>query len=158
MPKKNPNPEAEEPASKGAQTKPSSGNTYNIQGGIHAKRDVNMGDQSNTYYQTTQTLNVSTPAEFIMELQKLSGEIERQKALPGADPASVRRLGVVEADIEDVIAEAEKEAPDVERIKTTLDGAKETMEKLGGSITAAVNLGTALGGLALLVWKVFGGG
>ena len=137
--------------------KPAKSN-FNIQGGIHARRDVIMGDQENTFYQTQQTLNITSPSQFVEELQKLKAEIERLKSLPGVDPAVARRLVTVEGDIQDAIIEAKKEKPVVERIKTTLDGAKETMEKLGGSIDAAVKLGTTLGSLALLAMKVFGGG
>lgn len=131
---------------------------FNIRGGIHAGRDVVMGDQTHTHYQTQQTLNAASPDQFIEELQKLKGEIERLKQLPGMEPAAARRLTAVEGDIQDVIVEAKKDKPAVERIQGTLDGAKETMDKLGGSITTAVNLGTTLGNLALLAWKVFGGG
>jgi len=134
-----------------------SGNIFNVQGGIHAKRDVIMRDQHNTIHQTSQTLNISTPSEFIAELAQLKAEIERLKQLPNVDSTVVRRLGVVQDDIQDVIAEAKKEAPAAQRIKSTLDGAKETMEKLGGSITSAVNLGTLLGNLAVIAFKVFGG-
>jgi hypothetical protein len=67
-------------------------------------------------------------------------------------------MDVVQADIQDAAEEAAKDKPVAERIKTTLDSAKETMEKLGGSIGAAVNLGTLLGNLALMAFKLFGGG
>jgi len=133
----------------------SSGNIFNIDN-IRA-RDVIMGDQRVTIHQTSQTLNISTPSEFIAELAQLKAEIERLKQLPNVDSTVVRRLGVVQDDIQDVIAEAKKEAPAAQRIKSTLDGAKETMEKLGGSITSAVNLGTLLGNLAVIAFKVFGG-
>jgi len=154
MPKK---PATKSAARKTDKPKSSGGHTYNVQGGIHAARDVIMGDQTKTYYQTTQTLNVSTPTEFVAELKKLKEEIAALKSQPSTDPAAARRLTAVEGDIEDAITEARKETPVIERIKTTLDGAKETMDKLGGSVTSAVNLGTTLGNLALLVWKVFGG-
>jgi hypothetical protein len=138
----------------------SSGNIFNIQGGITAKRDVIMGDQENTFYQTQQTLNITSPNEFVEELQKLRAEIERLKSLPDMDPAAARRLVAVEGDIVDAIVEAKKDKPIVERIKSTLDGAKETMEKLDGSIATAMKLGATLGTLgtlALTVWKTFGG-
>jgi hypothetical protein len=157
MPKKTVKPAARKPASKSSGAKSSSGHTYNIDK-IHAGRDVIMGDQENTFYQTAQTLNVTSPNEFIEELQKLKAEIERLKSLPGVEPAAARRLVAVEGDIEEAIVEAEKDKPVAERINSTLDGAKETMDKLRGSIVSAVNLGTTLGGLALLAWKVFGGG
>lgn len=154
--------EKPEPKKEPAKRKPASpaksgGNVFNIQGDIHVGRDLISGDQV-IYITNNQTINnISTPSEFVSELQKLKVEIERLKSLPDVEPAAVRRLAAVEGDIEEAIVEAKKETPIVERIKATLDGAKETMEKLGGSITTAVNLGTTLGNLALLAWKVFGG-
>lgn len=132
-------------------------NNFNIQGGIRARRDVIMGDQENTFYQTGQILNIASPNQFIEELQKLKAEIERLKSLPAMDSAAARRLTAVEGDIQEAIAEAKKDEPAAERIHGTLDGAKETMEKLGGSVASAVQLGTTLGNLALLAFKVFGG-
>jgi len=138
----------------------SNGNIFNIQGGITAKRDVIMGDQENTIYQTQQTLNIASPNEFVEELQKLRSEIERLKSLPDMDPTAARRLVAVELNVEDAIVEAQKEKPVAERIKSTLDGAKETMEKIDGSILTAMKLGTTLGtlgNLAVMAWKTFGG-
>ena len=152
MPKKTAKPIAKKPAT----SKPAR-NNFDIKGGIHAGRDVIMGDQENTFYQTQQILNVTSPNQFIEELQKLREEIARLKSLSDVSPAAMRRLFAVEGDIVEAIVEAKKEEPVAERIKTTLDGAKETMEKLGGSITTAVSLGTTLGNLALMAWKIFGG-
>jgi len=135
------------------------GITYNIDK-IQAGHDVVMKDQYNTIYQTQQTLNITSPNQFIEELEKLKTEIVRLKSLPEIDPAAERRLVAVEGDIVDAIVEAKKEQPIVERIKSTLDGAKETMEKLDGSIATAMKLGATLGTLgtlALTLWKTFGG-
>jgi hypothetical protein len=154
--------EKQEPKKEPAKRKPTSsakpgGNVFNIQGDIHIGRDLIGGDQVN-YITNTQTINnISTPSEFVFELQKLRLEIETLRSQPNMEPAAIRRLAAVEGDIEEVISEAEKEKPAAERIKTTLDGAKEMMEKLGGSIGTAVNLGTTLGNLALIAWKIFGG-
>lgn len=137
--------------------KKSGGNIFNIQGDIHVGRDLIGGDQVN-YIDNSQINNISTPAEFVDELQKLKAEIGRLKSQPNVEPAVVRRLAAVEGDIEDAIVEARQEQPVAEHINSTLDGAKETMEKLGGSIASAVNLGTTLGSLALLAMKLFGGG
>ncbi len=156
MPKKS---ETEKKAAprKPAAPKPASGPVFNIQGGIHIGRDFVGGDQVN-YINNIQAINnISSPTEFVSELQKLRAEIEMLKSQPNIESSAARRLTAVEGDIDDAIVEAEKEAPVAERIKSTLDGAKETMEKLGGSITSAVNLGTLLGNLALIAIKVFGG-
>ena len=136
---------------------PSSGPTFNIQGGIHANRDVIMGDQHNTINQNQSTTNINTPSQFMEELKKIKEEIERLKSLPNVDPAAVRRMDLVQADIDDVVDEAKKEAPTAERIKTTLDGAKEVMDKIGGSVVSAINLGTTLANLAGIAMKLFGG-
>ena len=157
MPNKTGKPKAKRTANKGNSKRSSSRPAYNIQGGVHAGRDVITGNQTNTYYPTRQTLNVTTPADFVAELQKLKAEIERLKQLPDTDAAAARRLEVVQADLQDAIVDAEKEQPAAQRINNTLDGAKETMEKLEGSITSAVNLGTTLGNLALIASRVFGG-
>lgn len=157
MPKKAPKPKAKKPASKPASSKPGGGNVFHVEGGIHAGRDVNMGDQYNTYYQYQTTLNITSPAQFMDELKKLKEEIERLKSQPGVDPSIARRMDLVQADIEDVEKEAEKEQPAAERIKKTLDNARETMDKIGGSVTSAINLGTTLANLAMITMKVFGG-
>jgi hypothetical protein len=132
------------------------GPIFNVQGGIHIGRDMVAGGQVNYINETN--LNISTPAQFMDELQKLKDEIEKLKSQPAVDTAASRRMDVVQADIQDAMNEAAKDKPVAERIKNTLDGAKETMEKLGGSIGAALNLGTMLGNLALLAIKLFGGG
>lgn len=140
--------------------KPKTKNNFDIKGGIHAGRDVIMGDQENTFYQTQQTLNITSPKQFVEELEKLKAEIKLLKSLPDMDPAAARRLVAVEGDIVDAIVEAKKERPIVEHIKTTLDGAKETMEKISDSVDAAMKLGATLGSLgtlALTLWKTFGG-
>ena len=156
MPKK-PAPKKETTPRKPASPKSSGGNIFNVQGGIHIGRDFVDGDQVN-YITNTQTINnISTPFEFVSELQKLKAEIETLKSQPSVEPAAVRRLTAVEGDLEDAIIEAKKETPIAERIKTTLDGAKETMEKLSGSIGSAISLGTTLGTLAVIAIKIFGG-
>ena len=139
-----------------ATTKKNSGPIFNIQGDIHIGRDMVAGDQSNVIDNSVVN-NISTPADFVAELQKLKMEIERLKSQPNVEPAAVRRLDAVKGDVEDAIVEAAKDKPIPERINKTLDAAKETMEKLGGSIVSAVNLGTTLGNLALMAWKIFGG-
>lgn len=135
----------------------SGGPNITVHGNINVGRDFISGDQYKTVTHNETINNISTPADFVEALNQLKAEIEALKSQPDVEPAAVRRLNAVEGDIEDVIAEAEKEQPAAERIKSTLEGAKEVMDKLRGSIGSAVNLGTALGNLALMAWKVFGG-
>jgi len=72
-------------------------------------------------------------------------------------PAQVRRIEAVEGDVQEVVQEAQKEKPVGKRINETLVSAKETMEKLGASVTAAMGLGAVLGGLGQIALKLFGG-
>lgn len=134
-----------------------SGNIFNVQGDIHIGRDLISGDQTNIFHHNEQITNITTPVQFIEELQKLKDEIGRMKTQADVDPVVVRRMEVVQADIQDAISEAKKDKPVAKRINTTLDGAKETMEKLGGSIGSAISLGTILGNLAVTALKLFGG-
>ena len=163
MPEKTSKPKTSAPrtSSRGSTGKPKApqnpgGPIFNVQGGIHIGRDMIAGGQVNYINETI--LNISTPAQFMDELQKLKDEIEKLKSQPGVSPAEARRMDVAQTDIQDAKDEAAKDKPVAGRIKTTLDGAKETMEKLGGSIGAALNLGTMLGNLAMLAIKLFGGG
>ena len=155
MPAKSPKPKKPAPR-KSAAPKNSDGPIFNVQGGIHIGRDMVAGGQVNYINETN--FNITTPAQFMDELQRLSDEIEKLKSLPNVDAAAAQQMDEARADVQVALEEAAKEKPDAERVKSTLDGAKETMEKLGGSIGAAVNLGTTLGNLAMLAIKLFGGG
>ena len=157
MPKKTPKPKANKPTSKRTTTKPAGGNVFNVQGGIHVQGTMIGGDQTNYYYNNQQTINITSPAQFMDELQKLREEIERLKSQPEVDKASALRMELAQAKIDSAVAEAEKEEPVAERIRDTLDGARETMDKIDGSITSAVNLGTTLANLAMIAMKLFGG-
>jgi len=132
--------------------KQTGGNIFNIQGGIHVGRDFIGGDQVN-YVNN----NISTPAEFIAELQKLRAEIAALKAQPNLEQALARRLNTVEGDIEEVIAEAQGGKPVAGKIQSTLDGAKETMDRIESSLGSAMRFGTALGQLGMMAWQIFGG-
>lgn len=143
---------------KPAAPKPNSGPVFNVQGNINIGRDLITGDQTNTYYQNQTTLNITTSTQFVGELQKLRDEIESLKSQSKVNPAVMRRMEVVQADIQDAIREAKKDKPVAERINKTLDSAKDTMQKLSGSISSAVSLGTMLGSLAAMALKLFGGG
>ncbi len=150
-------PEKKKTAKKGkpAGTRKSGGGTvFSVQGGIHAGGSFINGDQYNYHNQTM--YNISSPAEFVSELQKLRDEIERLKSQADIEPSAARRLAAAEDNVQEAMDEAGKEKPVAERINTTLKGAQETMQNLGGSITAALGLGTTLGNLALVALKLFG--
>lgn len=109
-------------------------------------------------HKTTNTINnYASPAEFITELQKLMAEIEALKAAPNVDSSDKRQLEVAVGDVGDAIAESEKEKPDTGKIEKFMNRAKKTMEDLGGSVTAAVQLGSTIANLAMLIKPLFGG-
>jgi hypothetical protein len=126
-----------------------------IYGGIHARRDVVMGDQFNL--QDQRSLTIQTPAEFVAELQALKAELAGLKAQAALTPAQERRIDMVEADLQEALEEAQTPRPLGERIRSTLNEAKTTLDAFSGSIQSAVDLGVKLGGLALIAAKVFGG-
>lgn len=134
------------------------GNVFNVQGSINIGRDLIGGDQVNYITNNNVTNNISTPADFVAALNEIKAEIEALKSQPNLEPAVARRLSTVEGDIEDVVAEAIGEKPAWERIKSTLESAKDTMDRISGSIGSAVALGTTLGNLALMAFRIFGGG
>jgi hypothetical protein len=136
--------------------KPAGGSVFHIQGNVHVAGNMIGGDQTN-YYQNQQTIQIISPAQFMDELRKIREEIERLKSQPEIDKSLLRRMDLVQADIDDAIDEAAKEKPAAQRINSTLDSARETMDKLSGSIASAVNVGATLGNLALMAIKVFGG-
>ena len=150
-------PKTKTPTSRRTTPKPASGNIFNVEGGIHVAGNMIAGDQTNTYYQNQQNINITSPAQFMDELQKLKEEIERLKSQPNIDRSAVRRMDVVQADIDDAIQEAAKEEPGARHIKDTLTSAKETMEKLVGTVASAINFGSTLGNLALMATRLFGG-
>lgn len=134
-------------------SKQSGERSYTIKGDVKAGRDIIMGDQTiNTQYLSS----VQTPSEFVEALQKLQEEIANLKKDPALAPPEVRRIEVVEADVQDAIEEAKKPEPLADRINKTLDGAKETMEKLSGSVGTAMALGAGLAQLAQVAIKLFG--
>lgn len=152
-----PKPKKEPAPKKVPSPKKAGGNVFNIQGDVHVGGNMIGGDQTNYYYQNQQTINITSPAQFMDELQKLREEIERLKSQPEVDKAAALRMELAQTEIDSAMDEAGKEKPVGERIRSTLDSAKETMEKIGGSVTSAVNLGTTLGNLALIAMKLFGG-
>jgi hypothetical protein len=135
----------------------SGGSNIIVHGNINVGGDFISRDQYKTVTHNEITNNISSPADFVAALNQLKVEIEVLKSQPNIEPAIARRLNTVEGDITDVITEAEGEAPTAERIKSTLESAKDTMDRMSGSIGSAVTLGTTLGNLALIAWKVFGG-
>lgn len=132
------------------------GTTINVEGGIHAGRDVIMGDQINATHQ--QIANIETAEAFLQELRVLQNQIAALKHLPQATPQDQQALEVVEGQIATAIEEAQKPQPLGVRIRATLAGAKASMELASDSIKAAAGLGATLAGLIEIAIKLFGGG
>ena len=121
-----------------------------VGGDIKAGRDVIMGDQINY------AARVTSPQEFVTELQKLHGQIVALKDQPQLAPAHQQTIEVVEGQVEQAIEEAQKPQPLGARITATLTGAKAVMDSLAGGVTSAVGLGAALAGLGQIALKLFG--
>ena len=126
-----------------------------VGGSIKAGRDVIMGDQYNDFRQ--QVAQISSPAEFVARAQELQVKIAEIKKQPDLLPTEVRRVELVEADVKDAVEEAQKKKPAGKRINDTLASAKETMDNIAKSVTAAVGLGTVIAGLGQIALKLFGG-
>ena len=131
-------------------------------GKITAKGNVIMGDQivHGAQYNARGNINianVSTPREFIQQLEQVKNEIAVLKQSAELTPAQVRRIEVVEGDVVEVIAEAQKPKPLPARIHETLSDAQATMTKIGGNVKSALEVGAALATLAELALKIFGG-
>ncbi len=113
--------------------RPKSGNVFNFQGEVHVAGTMIGGDQTN-YYNGPQTFNITSPAQFLDELQKLKQEIERLKSQPEVNKAAALRMELAQAEIDSAAEEAARDEPLGTRVRNTLDSAKETMEKIGGSV------------------------
>jgi hypothetical protein len=113
---------------------------------------VIQGDQTNYI----NVANIQSPAEFASALGQAQAQIValKQGALTSAQ---ARNIEAAELKVIEAVEETQKPQPLGERIKATLSEAKETMDLLGGSLSAAAALGTTLGGLAVLAIKLFGG-
>lgn len=141
---------------KPAASQKSDGPNIIVHGNINVGGDFINRDQYKTVTHNETINNISSPADFVTALNQLKAEIEELKAQPNLDSSVARRLDTVEGDIADVITEAENEKPVVERIKSTLESAKDTLNLIKGSIGSAVALGTTLGNLALMALNIFG--
>ncbi|RLC61751.1 MAG: hypothetical protein DRI48_10390 [Chloroflexi bacterium] len=125
-----------------------------VTGGIHAGRDVIMGDQYNDFRQ--QVARIETPAEFVAQLQALQRELAALKEQAGLPPQQAKEIEVVEENVQQALEEAQKPEPLGARITSTLSGAKGVMESLSGSVKAAVGLGAVLAQLIQVAFKLFG--
>ena len=132
-----------------------SGPQYNIKGGIHAGRDVIMGDQIN--YLVQQVERSQTPADFNKALEAIQKELAALKAKSGLTSAEARNLEAAESKVKEAAEKAASEKPPANEIQADLKEAQETMDLLTKGISSAVQLGAMLGKLALMALKIFGG-
>lgn len=140
--------------------RPSRGNVVTVSGGVGIGGDVrakSISIQQHTEDSHDRLIHITSPAEFMIELQKVREQIAALRQQPGISPTEARRLAAVEGDIDDVAQETRRPAPLGERINTTLMQAKATMEALAGSVAAAAALGATLAGLGQIALKLFGG-
>jgi hypothetical protein len=132
-----------------------SGHTYNIKGDIKAGRDVIQGDVYNDYLQ--QLAYISTPPQLVDEVLKLAGEVARLKQQPQIAASDALLVEAAETGLKEAAEESAKPAPLGERVVSTLQKAKKTLEALSGGLASAMDLGAKIGALILLASKLFGG-
>jgi hypothetical protein len=131
--------------------------TFNIQGDIHANRDVILGEQINTIYQQVSTTKIESRSEFIHVLAALQTQVALLKQQPELKSVQIRNLESAEQNLDKAVGEAQKEKPDGNAIHKTLKEAKETFELLAGGMAAAASAGAILGNLIAMALKLFGG-
>ena len=139
------------------ESKSQGGTTFNIQGGIHAGRDVVNGPQTNYITIHNTTTNYNSPAELVTALQQLQAQVAALKTAPGLDESDIKMVEAVEGRVQEAAGEAQKPAPDGGRITSTLEKARKTMDLLTGSVGSAVTLGATIGNIILAASKLFGG-
>ena len=127
-----------------------------VGGGIHAGRDVIVGNQYNVFRQLV--VKFGSVVEFLARAPELQAVLAEIKGQPELSQAQVETIEVVEGQIQQAIEEAEKPQPLAARITATLTGAKAVMDSLGDTVKSAVGLGAVLAGLADIALKVFGAG
>ena len=139
-------------AKKKSRPKQSAEQIFNVTGGIHAGHTVVMGSQTNV-----QTANIQSPQEFAAALQRIQAQVSALKQQPQLTSAQARNIAVVEAKVSQAVDETRQPQPLGERVRAALTEAKDTLDLLAGGLQSAVGLGTAVGGLAVLAVKIFGG-
>ena len=136
----------------------------NIKGNVSAGLDVVQGDQHNVIYGgqynynfQQQVAQIQSPQEFVAKLQELQSELAQIKQQPEVLPEQQETLQLVEGQVAEVIAEAQKPEPASGRIVAKLKSAKAVMDSLGDGVKSAVGLGTAIAGFGAIALKLFGG-
>lgn len=120
-----------------------------VEGGIHAGRDIIMGDQTN-YSQ----INVHTQEELIGTLVNLRSEIKEFEKKTKLTPNQRRNLRQADADIMK-LTELPSSELSAEILMTNLSDASDHIDLLSDEIQAAVSLGTTIRALTMLAAKFF---
>lgn len=145
-------------AKKSKKSDPSSAKqTINVEGGIHARRDVIQRDQYNYAPRDIQIKNISTPDEFVAKLAEIQAQIAVIKQQADLSSAHTRNLEAAETQLAKATEEAQKPDADGGHIQKSLTEVKETFDLLSGSIASAAGLGAVLANVIAMVVKVFGG-
>lgn len=126
-----------------------------VKGGIHAGRDVIMGDQTNYIYQ--QIAQIESPAEFLSALRQVQAEVLALRQQPALPEDQAQMVDIVEGQVSQVVEEAQKPQPLGAKMTALLSSAKATLDLISGTIGSAVDLGVKIGGLAAIAQKLFGG-
>ncbi|MEA3350205.1 MAG: hypothetical protein U9Q82_06265 [Chloroflexota bacterium] len=129
--------------------------TINVEGGIHAGRDVIQGDQIN--YGDIQITNASTPDEFTQKLAEIQSAIQTLKQQPDLSSAQTRNIEAAEEQVSKAAGEVQNPETDGKDVQKTLTEAKETFDLLSSGIASAAGLGVVLGNMAKLAIQIFGG-
>jgi hypothetical protein len=128
------------------------GTSIHVEGGIHAGRDVVMGDQNNVYYQ-----QVQSPAQFLAELQAVQAQLAALKQQPALPAGQAPVVEMVEGQVREVAEEAQQPQPRSALIVAKLNAAKAMLDSLSGTLGSAMDLGAKIGMLVVIAGKLFGG-
>lgn len=140
-----------------AKKKQKNSSQFNIKGGVHAGRDVIMGDQVNYAPRDIDVSNINTPPEFVAKLGEIQVEIAKLRQQPNLDADQTAKLAAAEKKVAKAAKEAQKPDADRDEITETLTDAKDKFDLLSGGLEAAIKLGSTLATVIGFVMKVFGG-
>lgn len=138
------------------------GHNYHTEGGIHAGRDVIMGDQHNRIVHRDDNRIISlvqhnpTPAGLVSALHEVRKELVIIKETPGLNGAQTRTVETALAQVEQAAAKAAQPEPPGNDILADLRAAKETIDLLAGSLASAAGLGVIVANLITLAGQVLG--
>jgi chromosome segregation ATPase len=128
-----------------------------IEGGVHAGRDVILGDQYNYGLRDERIAQIASPDEFRKALAEIQAQIAHLKQQPELSAAQKRNIEAAENQVTVAVEEAQKPKASGSKIKEALTDAKDTFDLISGGLEAAVKLGSTLAPIIGLAIKLFGG-